>query len=309
MSSTWHCRVYRLQAENAPDVIIDAEENSLYTLVLTNLDGHFTSNNSEYLHWMMYVFNKILRLLYNNIRMYAICSFQYNKLERPCCTPFDVFRSNIRDGDIKTGSVLCDYLRPFPAKGTGWHRYVFLLFKQSKDMQYPDIKCSSERYICLSIFMAFLNSTRQISIASYRIYSVKLLESYNYYAMNDSATEVQFSIFGFIKLAIMLLFWFASVTVYVYKKELFTLKNSTKNIKTVSRLLVWPSFKQNGNPVWRRPFIMCSVSASLHVRTCIQWLVFKGFCITRAEYLCYAFAPVNTGKKNSHSLKPSNWFE
>ena len=68
-----------------------SENDSLWTLLLTNPDGHFTDNSSEYLHWMV---------------------------------------SNIKGNDLSTGQVIAPYLQPFPAFGTGYHRYVFVLFKQ-----------------------------------------------------------------------------------------------------------------------------------------------------------------------------------
>lgn len=67
------------------------DKDALWTLVLTNPDGHFTDDNKEYLHWMV---------------------------------------ANIRGEDIASGETLCDYLQPFPAYGTGYHRYIFVLYRQ-----------------------------------------------------------------------------------------------------------------------------------------------------------------------------------
>ena len=33
---------------------------------------------------------------------------------------------------MQNGEVLCDYLQPFPVKGTGYHRMVFVLYRQDK---------------------------------------------------------------------------------------------------------------------------------------------------------------------------------
>ena len=49
---------------------------------------------------------------------------------------FFYFRGNIPDGDIGKGDVICDYLQPFPIKGTGYHRYVFILYKQEKKLDF-----------------------------------------------------------------------------------------------------------------------------------------------------------------------------
>ena len=38
--------------------------------------------------------------------------------------------TNIRGGDLSTGDLVCDYLQPFPALGTGYHRYTFVLYRQ-----------------------------------------------------------------------------------------------------------------------------------------------------------------------------------
>jgi len=83
------------EAGAAPTVEINRadDDDSLWTLIMTNPDGHLQDNEQEYLHWMV---------------------------------------GNIPGGDVSKGEVLCDYLRPFPAKGTGFHRHVFLLFKQKK---------------------------------------------------------------------------------------------------------------------------------------------------------------------------------
>ena len=31
---------------------------------------------------------------------------------------------------MQAGEELCHYLPPFPARGTGFHRYIYILFKQ-----------------------------------------------------------------------------------------------------------------------------------------------------------------------------------
>lgn len=44
------------EANSEPEVHYAADDNTLWTLILTNPDGHFTENNAEYVHWFMYVF-------------------------------------------------------------------------------------------------------------------------------------------------------------------------------------------------------------------------------------------------------------
>lgn len=56
-------RIYPEQTKNAPEVSFDhkfsiahngpVEENTLWTLIVTNPDGNLTDSNKEYVHWMM----------------------------------------------------------------------------------------------------------------------------------------------------------------------------------------------------------------------------------------------------------------
>ena len=41
------------QARLPPTVDFEADSSSLWTLILTNPDGHFQEKDSEYLHWFM----------------------------------------------------------------------------------------------------------------------------------------------------------------------------------------------------------------------------------------------------------------
>lgn len=80
------------EASQEPIVGFDSDSTeSLWTLILTNPDGHLTDSSAEYLHWMI---------------------------------------TNIPGNDVSSGQVTVPYLQPFPAFGTGYHRLVFLLFKQ-----------------------------------------------------------------------------------------------------------------------------------------------------------------------------------
>lgn len=49
-------------------------------------------------------------------------------------------RGNIPGNDISQGEVVWSYLRPFPPRGTGYHRLVFILYKQDKRMDYTQLK-------------------------------------------------------------------------------------------------------------------------------------------------------------------------
>ncbi|XP_056325174.1 39S ribosomal protein L38, mitochondrial [Danio aesculapii] len=79
------------QAEQAPHVHYEAEEDSLWTLLLTSPDEHLLDGEQEYLHWLV---------------------------------------GNIPGRAVASGDQICPYLSPFPAKGTGLHRFIFILFKQ-----------------------------------------------------------------------------------------------------------------------------------------------------------------------------------
>ncbi|NWR78689.1 RM38 protein, partial [Centropus unirufus] len=81
------------EASSPPSVSYEADKGSLWTLLLTNPDGHLRDTDSEYLHWLM---------------------------------------MNIPGNDVSSGEEICHYLPPFPAMGTGYHRFVFLLFKQER---------------------------------------------------------------------------------------------------------------------------------------------------------------------------------
>jgi len=81
------------ESASTPTVKFDSDEDSLWCLMMTGLDSHFQSESDQYLHWMV---------------------------------------TNIKGGDLSTGHVVCDYLQPFPAFGTGYHRYSFVLFKQDE---------------------------------------------------------------------------------------------------------------------------------------------------------------------------------
>ncbi|XP_075418346.1 large ribosomal subunit protein mL38 [Tenrec ecaudatus] len=87
------------EASQAPEVTYEAAEGSLWTLLLTNLDGHLLEPEAEYVHWLV---------------------------------------TNIPGNKVTDGQETCPYLPPFPARGSGFHRYVFLLFKQGKPIDFSE---------------------------------------------------------------------------------------------------------------------------------------------------------------------------
>ncbi|CAD5111139.1 DgyrCDS477 [Dimorphilus gyrociliatus] len=92
-------RIYPADAQKAPLVRYASDNNTKWSLILTNPDGNLIDNQSECLHW---------------------------------------FIGNIPGNNIEKGDFLCNYLPPFPPRGTGLHRMVFLLFKQSGEINFEE---------------------------------------------------------------------------------------------------------------------------------------------------------------------------
>ncbi|XP_028989018.1 39S ribosomal protein L38, mitochondrial [Betta splendens] len=92
-------RLTPTDAAAAPQVSFEAEEGSLWTLMLTSPDEHLLDNEAEYIHWLV---------------------------------------GNIPGGVVQAGEELCHYLPPFPARGTGFHRYIYVLFKQEGVINFRD---------------------------------------------------------------------------------------------------------------------------------------------------------------------------
>ena len=71
---------------------------------MSNPDGHFTQDDSEYLHWMV-----------GNI---------------PCSNlPSEVHDEDVPIDLSSKGEIICPYLQPFPPFGTGFHRFIFILYQ------------------------------------------------------------------------------------------------------------------------------------------------------------------------------------
>lgn len=47
---------------NSPHINFEAPEKSLWTLMLTNPDGHLEKENSEYIHWLVYELKVFINL-------------------------------------------------------------------------------------------------------------------------------------------------------------------------------------------------------------------------------------------------------
>jgi len=92
-------------AVDQPSVMFPSEEGEYYTLLMVNLDGNITDCKKKHnLHWMV---------------------------------------TNISGGNVESGDVQAPYLMPLPMRGTGFHRIVFILFKQSKKLNLDAQKLQS----------------------------------------------------------------------------------------------------------------------------------------------------------------------
>ncbi|XP_031699539.1 large ribosomal subunit protein mL38 [Anarrhichthys ocellatus] len=92
-------RLTPTEASSVPQIAFDAEEGSLWTILLTCPDEHLLDNEAEYVHWLV---------------------------------------GNIPGGAVQAGEELCHYMPPFPARGTGFHRYIYVLFKQDGPINFQE---------------------------------------------------------------------------------------------------------------------------------------------------------------------------
>lgn len=51
-----------------------------------------------------------------------------------------IFSANIPNNDIAKADLIVPYLQPFPPKGTGYHRHIFILYKQDKKLDFSEYK-------------------------------------------------------------------------------------------------------------------------------------------------------------------------
>jgi len=79
------------ECEEEPIVTWDSSDSALWSLLVVGPDSHLSQPDKEVLHWLV---------------------------------------GNIKGGDVSSGESLASYLQPHPPYGTGYHRLVFLLFRQ-----------------------------------------------------------------------------------------------------------------------------------------------------------------------------------
>ncbi|KAJ8303234.1 hypothetical protein KUTeg_019630, partial [Tegillarca granosa] len=112
-------------AATVPHVNFKSEPDSLWTLLMTAPD-------KETYQEVMLLKGKNSVIIYNLSQQTGqaiidMFSFYSNKKRRL------ILEINT---DVTKGEELCNYIQPFPANGTGYHRYVFILFKQEKKIDF-----------------------------------------------------------------------------------------------------------------------------------------------------------------------------
>uniref|UniRef100_U5ERQ6 Large ribosomal subunit protein mL38 n=1 Tax=Corethrella appendiculata TaxID=1370023 RepID=U5ERQ6_9DIPT len=94
----------------------DAGKTSLWTLVCTNPDYCTLEDEREICHW---------------------------------------FIGNIPNSDLNKGEEIVSFLQPVPIKGFGWQRYIFILYKQEKKLDFSDFKIKQENNLDVRKFKTF----------------------------------------------------------------------------------------------------------------------------------------------------------
>ncbi|KAF7988562.1 hypothetical protein HCN44_001135 [Aphidius gifuensis] len=90
------------ETKNEPTITWESNnKDDLWTLLLTTPDGNFTDKELEYCHW---------------------------------------FIGNIPGNDLSKGDLLMPYMRPIPPHGIGYCRYIFVLYKQNKKIDFNEYK-------------------------------------------------------------------------------------------------------------------------------------------------------------------------
>ncbi|KAG6797650.1 39S ribosomal protein L38, mitochondrial [Apis mellifera caucasica] len=89
------------EASEMPYVEYKVEDDTLWTLVMCTPDGNLENSNNEYCHW---------------------------------------FLGNIPGNKLEMGEQIIDYMKPFPARGVGYYRYIFILYKQNQRLDYVEYK-------------------------------------------------------------------------------------------------------------------------------------------------------------------------
>lgn len=98
------------QAKYEPNVSWNADDNEFYSLILVDPDAPSRKNpvSREYRHWLVV---------------------------------------NIPGSSVHDGEVALEYMGPAPPKGTDYHRYIFLIYKQNDRISSKQLKELRARYL------------------------------------------------------------------------------------------------------------------------------------------------------------------
>merc|ERR1711962_226311 len=88
---------------------IDCNENDLFTLVITSLDSNYLSDDNSTNELLHFGISNIKKLVTNKGH-----SFNFNRW--------------------------ANYLPPIPAKGSGYHRLVATIYKQTEEINIPELE-------------------------------------------------------------------------------------------------------------------------------------------------------------------------
>jgi len=70
-------------------------------------------------------------------------------------TAISISSTNIPNGDVSKGDLIAPYLQPFPSKGTGYQRYIFVLYKQEKSLDLSKLKVTEPTNLQQRTFKTF----------------------------------------------------------------------------------------------------------------------------------------------------------
>ncbi|XP_043653523.1 protein D2 [Drosophila teissieri] len=95
------------QVKDQPVVDWDAQPGEFYTLIMTDPDAPSRAEPKfrEFKHWIL---------------------------------------ANIHGNDLESGDAIAEYIGSGPPQGTGLHRYVFLLYKQSGKLEFDEERVSKK---------------------------------------------------------------------------------------------------------------------------------------------------------------------
>ncbi|XP_071958955.1 large ribosomal subunit protein mL38-like [Antedon mediterranea] len=118
----WGNVVTPFETKESPSISYESNDDDWWTILLTNPDGNLHKPDTEVLHWLV---------------------------------------TNVPGESVNNGQVIYDYLQPFPPKGTGYHRFVYVLFKQegkfdlSEQMQLPCCNSHSRTFSTLEFYKRY----------------------------------------------------------------------------------------------------------------------------------------------------------